>query len=165
LASFRIGGTWEGEYWHQPSATLPSPPPAVRFTLTARAGWFGAFRGTIQDDPALGVPEPAAVKGQVVGSAVAFVKRYPAPFVRHGGRCMAFREYVEAVCGLPLDEDVPGPPIVYEGSFDAAGGSASGVWRHDGDQLFFSSDGQLREFPLRGSGGWRMTRLPPPGHP
>ena len=80
MVGFDVHGVWEGEFsskhgWasppddgpvarsqpkprrsshtvsYDPSELLPEPPPTTRFTLTARAGWFGRFGGVIQDNP------------------------------------------------------------------------------------------------------------------
>src|SRR5262249_25108242 len=76
VARVDIGGTWVGRYGYDEELLDEVPPPVV-FTLVARVGWFGRFRGTIQDDPVAGNPDEAAVRGWVTERTVEFRKQYP----------------------------------------------------------------------------------------
>jgi hypothetical protein len=156
---FAIQGTWEGEYSYNPTPGLVASPVPTRFTLAARSGWFGALTGVMRDDPVGGPPEAATVSGRVVGQLVTFTKRYPTLYVRYADRTVTIREYLEATEGLHLDAHVPGAPILYEGTFDAAGECATGTWRLTPLRVRFRSDGKLREFRVTGtSGRWVMRR-------
>lgn len=104
-------------------------PRPVRFTLTARRGWFGNFRGKIQDDPEHGPALPAAMKGKLLGSGLTFTKRYPTLTVFSNGRSIPFAEYCRSEYGIVFDEKVPGLPIRYEGVYDATNDSLSGTWQ------------------------------------
>jgi hypothetical protein len=159
VAGFDINGTWEGEYSFDPCEALPEPPPSVGFTLTAQGGWFGGFRGVIQDDPARGVPDPASVTGSIAGLALTFTKRYPALFVRHRGRCVRLLDYLESEQGLRPDQDVPGLAFVYEGYYEPVHQSASGRWWYNPQRILFRIGGEFREirFPAV-SGRWVMRR-------
>jgi hypothetical protein len=76
MASWNIGCTWIGDYSYDASDAFPELPPPVGFSLRAKLGWFGRFRGTIHDDERTGVPEPATMVGRVCGSGITFRKLY-----------------------------------------------------------------------------------------
>jgi len=161
MAGFDIGGTWEGEFSYDPCEAVPQKAPA-RFSLTARAGWFGFFKGVIQDDPEREAPQPATVRGRLKGLVLTFKKQYPIFFVRHAGRTIPLREWIESEHRLPVDQDLPGQRLLYEGEYDAAEESVSGTWRHGPQRIRFLSNGRMGwvDFPAA-SGRWKMRRQSP----
>jgi hypothetical protein len=159
VASFEIDGSWDGEYSFDPSEALSEIPPGARFTLTVQAAWFQAFTGVIQDDPEKGVPEPAVVRGNVRGSNITFTKRYPAIFCYLGGRTVSLAEYLESEFGLPLDYEVPGNAIHYEGEYDFAQEGVTGTWYIEPQYIRISCDGQPQGIEIQAIGGhWTMRR-------
>jgi hypothetical protein len=159
MAAFNIEGVWEGEYTYRAGEGIPEPPSTVRFTLNARAGRFGRFSGVIHDDPVRGVPEPAAVTGRVTGRTVTFTKRYPTLFIYRQGRSVSLREYLETEHGRFVGAELPGAPILYEGTFDPATQSASGRWQLGPQRVRFPSGGQVLEVRSAGATGqWIMRR-------
>jgi hypothetical protein len=161
VASFEIDGRWQGEYSYDPSDAIPVLPPPTRFVLTAKRGWFGRFKGVIQDDPEGGVVEPAAVRGKLYGFSIAFTKRYPIAYTRHEGRPMPMAEYLESVKGIALDYDIPGIPIKYEGQYNTLEQSMSGVWFFGPKRLkFYRGDYRFEvSFPAT-KGCWSAQRKP-----
>lgn len=159
MARWDITGTWTGQYSYHPGPMYPSLPPPVVFTLTARAGWFGSFRGSVQDDPASVPAGEAPVSGRVSRWSVRFEKRYPTMWAYHVGRFMTFREYLETEYGMPLDEDVPSSPILYRGKYDPVEEVMSGTWEILPAPIGFYSGGWARELTAgTGSGDWHARR-------
>jgi hypothetical protein len=161
VARFKIDGIWEGEYSYQPKRDGPEAPPPVRFTLTARAGWFGGFRGTIQDDPSRASRDLATVKGRVSGLSLTFTKQYPEMWVYHQGQSIPMRELLQLEKGLTVDGKIRGYPILYEGDYDEAEQLVSGVWWFVPQAATFRSRGKVYQIPTAGgSGRWTMRRQP-----
>lgn len=158
MARLDIGGTWVGQYGYDEDFPDDVPPP-VAFTLTARPGWFGRFRGTVRDDPAAGVPDEAAVRGWVTETTVEFRKQYPVFYMQLRGERVTLREYMEELNGVSIDRDVPPKPIHYRGEYDPVRGAFAGAWRIPGGPVWLSSNGRsLRlEFP-ECTGVWAMRR-------
>jgi hypothetical protein len=162
MAGFDIDGSWEGEYSYFPNDAFPVLPPMVRFTLTAQGGWFGSFNGVIQDDPLVGIPDPAAVRGQLKGLSLTFTKRYPAMYIYLDGRSVKMEEYLASEHGMPVDHEVPGAQVLYEGDFDAATESVVGIWHISSKRVCFWSAGELRALDIPAmSGEWKLHRPSP----
>jgi hypothetical protein len=160
VARFKIDGTWEGEYSYHQKRDGPEVPPPVRFTLTARGGWFGAFEGTIQDDPTQANPEPAGVRGRVSGTTLNFTKQYPEMYIHHEGRSIPLAEFLESEKGLVVDGKVRGVPIHYEGDYDEAEERVTGIWWLAPGTVHIRSRGKLVTINRAGgSGRWMMRRV------
>jgi hypothetical protein len=161
MARWDATGSWAGEFWYSPDPAFADLPQPVGFTLTARQGWFGRFRGAVRDDPIGGsAPEEAAVAGRAAGGRLWFRKRYPACYVWAGGRLATLGEQMEASYGLRLDRDPPAAPIRYRGEFEADGQAAGGQWEVPADRVRCRSGGRVVVFEWPGcAGGWRMRRL------
>lgn len=159
MAGFDIDGCWQGEYVYGPNELVPQLPPSVRFTLTARGGWFGKFQGTIQDDPERGVADTAAVRGQIQGRTLTFTKRYPTVYTFCDGRLVSLADFMQSQHGLPLDCAVPGIPIFYEGEYDPRQESLSGTWYYEPQRVNVWSSGQRYEMETPPtSGRWTAHR-------
>lgn len=68
MVKWDISGEWEGEYAYDPGPAYPILPAATRFTLVARRGWLGRFRGTAEDGAGGPPSGPAAVSGRVTAT-------------------------------------------------------------------------------------------------
>jgi hypothetical protein len=159
VASFDIHGSWQGEYSYDQDEEFPGLPPSSGFVLTAQRGWFGAFHGTIQDDPERGMPDPAVVHGRLKGSTLTFTKRYPVFYVYHNGRTIPLAEYMELEHGLSVDHEVPLAPYYYEGEYDFAREAVSGTWHSRSEEIQFLSNGEPQVMWIpESSGRWTMRR-------
>jgi hypothetical protein len=159
MSAFEIQGVWTGEFSYDPCPELSEQLVGQRFTLTATRGWFGAFRGTIQDDPRCGIPDPADFRGRGSGRSIRFVKRYPRLFVQSKGQAVSLRDYLQEEFGYLLNREVRPMPILYEGKYDEADESFIGTWRFGALHVRFWSSGQrmVLRFPAL-AGRWRMRR-------
>jgi hypothetical protein len=159
MAKWDITGDWVGEFAFNPNSAYPVHPSAVAFSLTARLGWFGRFRGTVHDDPSKGPHEPAKITGRVTGTHVMFFKQYPVYYVHRGDRLMTLREHLQADFGLTLDEDVPADPIRYTGEFDPERQVVSGTWYMFAKRLRLWCAGRpLESETPPAAGTWSMRR-------
>lgn len=115
-AQVRIAGRWRGIYRYHPSELVPKRDP-VSFTLTLKQGWFGRFKGTVEDDSGRGMPGVGSVDGHFSYPRVRFIKQMPTAYIAtpQGGRT-TLREALEKF-GLKLAGDAPHPPILYTGEF------------------------------------------------
>jgi hypothetical protein len=160
MAKWDITGKWVGEYSYHPGKAVPVLPPPVCFALDARLGWFGRLRGTIQDDPVGGPPEPASMVGWVWGTTVSFRKQYPRFYVIHEGELITLDEQLEITHGITLDESPAARPIWYRGRYDPENNIVRGIWRIEEGRLHLKTRGQVLVCALRGtSGEWSMQRL------
>lgn len=159
MATWNVTGQWVGQYEYNACDELPTPPPPVKFTLIVRQGWFGRFRGTIQDDPVCGAPEQAQTWGRVNETGLTFMKRYPVVYVGVESTHVKLRDYLEMELGLELDENIEPMPIHYEGLVDAAGQSVQGTWHISAHGIPFQSREQWMVLDIAPtSGTWKMER-------
>ena len=159
MPRFDIEGVWDGVYSYDPDEGLPELPPETRFTLTARAGWFGSFRGTVQDDPDGGVPDPATVRGWRWGLGLTFTKRYPTVFVNYHGRSVPLADSLELEYGMTVDHEVPGLPIFYRGEYDPVDDAVTGTWHYRPERVWVRSRGRWHEMDIPATTGrWTMRR-------
>jgi hypothetical protein len=159
MASWDITGSWAGEYAYDPTRTASTVPPSVRFTLTARQGWFGRFRGVIQDDQTSGVPDEAAVAGRVTASGLTFLKQYPAAYLRLGGQSVTLREWLEWQQGIRIDSEIAAQAIRYCGEYEPLERVVRGTWRVEAHCIRIRSGRRLLEVRLEAlSGTWSMRR-------
>src|SRR6266481_728522 len=107
-----ITGCWTGEYSYDPNEHFEKLPPPVKFTFTAQPGWFGRFRGTIQDDPIIGVPGEARIVGRVKGQRLKFLKQYSQYYTTNSeGRHLTIKEKLEMEHNLVLERHITPPKI------------------------------------------------------
>jgi hypothetical protein len=159
MTSWDITGSWTGEYSYHPNELHMVLPPSVGFTLTARAGWFSRFRGTVQDDPKKGSPEEATIRGKIVGTRVTFVKQYPICYMTTGDRLVSVREWAEAAHGLDLDRDVPPAPIRYRGEYDPVEQTVLGTWKQEQYCLRIPIGRRVLRMQMASqTGDWSMRR-------
>lgn len=159
MVRWDITGSWVGEYFYHPSPAFPTLPPGSGFTLTTTRGWFGRFRGFVQDDPATGAPVEADVTGWVFGKTVRFRKQYRAFYINLGVRRVTLREHLELDHGMPLDRDVPARPIRYSGTYDPEEDVITGTWRISSGQIRIRSRGRIFHIPVPVlTGSWSMRR-------
>ncbi len=159
MPGWDISGSWAGQFSYDSNDAMPTLPPAVKFTLEARSGWFGSFRGAVQDDLSAGVPEEATIKGRVSGTRVTFRKWYPRLYVVRGGKSVTIRDFHEAHGVDPPTNDPSPPPVRYRGEYDPAEGVVRGTWRIERGVILlrfgWRSSG-MAWGPVTGS--WQMRR-------
>lgn len=160
MATWDIGGVWNGEYEYDPDPARPMQRSPVAFTLVARRGWFGRFTGTIQDDARTGIPCQAVVSGRISGLRIVFAKQYPEwHLLAPDGRHVTLRDRLATTHNLPLDEDIPPPPIQYTGRYDPSLRIVVGAWRIEAAQVGVRSGGRTYTVRTAGlSGSWSMRR-------
>jgi hypothetical protein len=74
------------------------------------------------------MPGRGVIEGRVSGSSVFFLKWMPVYHVRWEGKLMTFSEYLLREFDLPLDEQVPHPPIKYTGEYRPPEDELAGTW-------------------------------------
>jgi hypothetical protein len=158
MAAFDMNGAWAGEYSYDPSPSLSTELPIVRFTLAAEIGWFGHLTGTVRDDPERGIPVPATIDGKVAGTLVTFQKQYPVFYVYDGERSITLTESVEKQ-GIVMDQEILPAPVRYRGEYDPDTMEIHGTWEIGPRRIAFRSHGQLMAANSPGARGtWWMRR-------
>jgi hypothetical protein len=77
-----IEGTWLGEYQYAAVPGVFTGGLPTKFTLNLQETKYGFFRGSVQDDPTTGMPEPGTIFGWRSGERIYFLKRMPSRYVR-----------------------------------------------------------------------------------
>ena len=122
----KVTGIWRGSYGYSQPDTL-AKRERVSFTLTIKQGWFGRFAGTVSEDAPGGMPGTGLVEGFFDFPRVEFTKQMPVGYVLSPeGRQVSVRDYLAAQ-GFQYDQDLPHPPIVYQGAFYDTG-RIQGIW-------------------------------------
>ena len=162
MPRLNIGGRWVGEFSYHAGANPNIPQGGFGFTFEARRGWFGHFRGTVQDDPHGSEPRPevATISGYVSGTSVFFRKVYPVlRFITEDERTMALSDYMAEINGIEIDAEVASPPIRYIGEYDEVEQVIRGTWEFSKQATTFTSRGRRFTLgPSQGSGDWYMRR-------
>lgn len=159
MSWWSISGSWIGEYAYDVLDIAKAPPPPVTFTLQARQGWFGLFRGTVQDDPTKSAPDPATIRGRVSGWMVSFQKCYSQLYMISGDRLVTLAEYVASRFNLQLQGNPAPTRIHYRGEYDEREDAVTGTWRIDRHRFRFRAGGKtVTMTKAGGSGRWTMRR-------
>jgi hypothetical protein len=148
MAEWSVEGSWVGEYRFDSDRV--DAIHATAFTLHLSPGWFGRFRGTVQDDPATGMPDPGLLKGKVRGNSVRFWKLMPVAYHFELGPDQR---------GDPskmLRSSGAHPPILYEGVYDSDKGVMTGTWHMPHGTLVDALGRSRRSLPLTGT--WSASR-------
>lgn len=121
----KVSGVWRGAYGHESKEAIDNK--IVPFTLTLIQGWLGHFTGTVTEDAPAGMPGVGRIDGFLEWPRIEFTKQMPIGYIaRPDGSRMTFREYfIEH--GHACEEELPSPPIFYEGTF-LDGNRVQGLW-------------------------------------
>jgi hypothetical protein len=108
-------GLWRGAYGYDNKGPLATK--VVAFTLILKQGWLGHFRGTVTEDAPMGMPGVGKVDGFFEWPTIEFTKQMPVGYMARpdGGR-VTLREYFKEH-GHACENELPSPPISYEGTF------------------------------------------------
>lgn len=122
----KVTGVWRGCYGYGPRGDRPGLVP-VTFTLRLNQGWTSHFTGTVTEDAPAGMPGTGTVGGYFAFPNFELTKQMPVGYVKteDGGR-KTLREYLVDE-GMDLQEELPGPPILYQGRFLDAN-RVQGTW-------------------------------------
>jgi hypothetical protein len=151
---------WTGEYWHD-VVTADLVLPRIPFKAQFRKSVCGGFRGEIEDDPALGMPYLARVRGRLGDGGLAFRKIYSkAPYTVMGpvGR-ETFDEYITRAFGSHPALSLFHPPIYYFGHYCSDLGTFEGTWTIN-PEIIPLSDGRFLRKP-RSRGRFMIERKMP----
>ncbi len=159
MSKWDITGIWDGEYRYDVNDRRSDMIPNVPFSLTAHRGWFGRFKGVIQDNPRQAAIAEARICGTINSEELTFFKQYPVFYVMSGPNWVTLKQSLEQNHGLSLDHELIPPPIVYQGYYDKNDESVRGTWRVEAQLIQFWSQGQSRKLPCKAySGSWTMRR-------
>lgn len=129
-----MAGDWRGEY--ELGAGYSADRPPVPFSMRLRGGWLWwsrGFRGTVNDDPVLGMPDEGRIRGEIHGTHVEFAKEMPVGYVvMPDGRRITMRAHVIASGGQDPGT-IPHPKLLDSGDFDEASRRITGTWRFEED--------------------------------
>jgi hypothetical protein len=136
--------------------------PLVPFTINIDEEREGKFRGTVQDDPLMGIPETGRVQGNVTGDDLEFVKQMPAVYLIVEERIRSLEECIPEWWGMEIDRVVPAPPIHYRGSFSADGQEIAGQWWMGRTTVPIPSGGKRYALDIETTtGNWSARRSSP----
>jgi len=122
----KVTGVWRGCYGHGPRGERPGLVP-VAFTLRLKQGWTAHFTGSVTEDAAAGMPGTGTVGGFFAFPNFELTKQMPVGHViEEDGSRKTLREYLVDE-GMDLQEELPGPPILYQGRFLDAN-RVQGTW-------------------------------------
>jgi len=111
----KVTGVWRGAYGYDHQKKFSDK--VVLFTLKLKQGWLGHFTGTVTEDAPLGAPGTGTIDGYFGLPAIEFTKQMPVGYiVNPDGSRATLRERFTAD-GHPCENELPGPPISYEGTF------------------------------------------------
>jgi hypothetical protein len=148
----KVTGVWRGVYSYEISKTMPGFEP-VPFTLILKQGWFGYFKGSVNDDPKLGMPETGRIEGHFSFPKIEFTKLMPVcRIAMPDGRRGTLREFL-IERGIRCDHDIPHKPIKYNGEFSDPQ-HAQGIWIIEPGPLSLASGEVVRIPGARGN--WKM---------
>src|SRR5262249_35112667 len=112
--------------------------------------------GTVTDDPARGIPVPAAILGFCFRRKIEFVKRYPESYLFHEGKAVTLSEAIQTLYNDHLVEEQPRREIRYMGSWNSHNGEFEGIWVMTPLKAKLAS-GRWLKSPAS-TGTWRMFR-------
>ena len=122
----KVTGVWRGCYGFGPRGDRPGFGP-VTFTLILKQGWTSHFTGSVTEDAPAGMPGTGTVGGYFAFPNFELTKQMPVGYViDEDGSRKTLREYLVDE-GMDLQEEVPGPPILYIGRFLDAN-RVQGTW-------------------------------------
>ncbi|MDR3623123.1 MAG: hypothetical protein P4L85_27470 [Paludisphaera borealis] len=140
MGVWNVEGEWSGRYYYDLVNDL-YPPEGVPFQMSLTEGWFGRFRGKVQDDAARGgIPEKGRIRGRIRGDRISFLKRMPIYHVA-GGATMA--EHILEHYRVDVRRDLRHPPIRYVGQYDFVEDRATGRWSISPYKSLFWGHGRL----------------------
>jgi hypothetical protein len=110
-----VAGVWRGAYGYNDGKAYAGK--VVPFTLILKKGWVGHFTGTVTEDAPDGTPGTGSIDGYFGHPTMEFTKQMPVGYMaRPDGVRITLREYfIEH--GHACENELPGPPISYEGTF------------------------------------------------
>lgn len=155
-----VAGTWRGMYRYELEDGASTQVREVGFTLELQQGWLGRLRGTIVDDPELGLPVSAAIEGRLRGLRL-FFRKIPQEFYtlgKDGLRPVA--EYVEQAFGEQVRGKPRAPHVHYHGQLEPAQMRVEGVWHIPSYLLPLRSSSKHLVFQET-RGTWWMQRQSP----
>ena len=159
MGRWSIKGRWFGEYTYDPMSEYPEGFLSASFILDIEEEWSGKFRGSVQDDPLQGSPEPGVIKGKVVGESLEFVKQMPVFYLLMPEGLRTLEECVREWWGMDFDYPVHPPHVRYEGEFSPDGEEMAGTWWYANATVLFPSGGQCYSLDFaRVSGRWHARR-------
>ncbi len=158
----RMAGTWRGMYRYElDDEQLESR--TVGFTLTMEQGWFGRLRGTIKDDPELGLPLNATLQGRLKGVQL-FFRKIPADFLTLSkGGLRPVAEYVEETLGEQVRGKPRAPHVHYHGQLDPATWQVEGTWNIPSYLLPLRSSSRYLILQETHGTWWMQRQSPQPG--
>ena len=158
MNKWSITGSWIGQYDYDPRPAIPNLAP-ISFTLQATQGWFGFFRGVVQEESTKGAPEPATVRGQVFGSQLVLRKWYPKFYVTDGTRWITLKTSIERDHRIVVDDEIAALPIMYWGEYNSQSETIIGSWQFEETYVSFKSEGKRLYLPFgKNTGKWFMHR-------
>jgi len=109
----KISGIWRGAYGYDNEQFAKKIVP---FTLKLKQGWFGHFTGSVVEDP-VGMPGTGTIDDYFGWPTIEFTKQMPVSYTTSPeGKLITLREWI-VMQGAECKNDLPGPPISYEGDF------------------------------------------------
>lgn len=117
-----MAGRWSGEYRFGAIPGVFAGGLLSAFTLELTEGRFGLFRGSVQDDPNAGIPNPGTIRGWRGPSAVYFLKQMPFRSVRRVNPANG------EVSPRLQDVNRKHPPILYRGRWYPDHQELRGKW-------------------------------------
>jgi hypothetical protein len=111
----KLTGIWRGAYGYD--NTEASNEKVVSFTFILKHGWLGHFTGNVTEDAPLGTPGVGKVDGFFEWPTIEFIKQMPVGYIaKPDGNRATLREYFMEH-GHACENELPSPPISYEGTF------------------------------------------------
>jgi hypothetical protein len=122
----KVTGVWRGCYGYGPRGNRPGFGP-VTFTLELKQGWTSHFAGSVTEDAPAGMPGVGTVGGYFAFPNFELTKQMPVGYVieEDGSRKTLRESLVDQ--GMDLQQELPGPPILYQGRFLDAN-RVQGTW-------------------------------------
>jgi hypothetical protein len=155
MSKIQMQGTWVGEYEMPKSSE--GPAYSVPFTMDLKDGFFGAFSGTVRDDPGIGMPEPGTIHGKIRGLQVEFTKQMPIAYVALSKGAIKLSVYLMEQ-GITVDERaIKHSPIYYLGRYITDQDTVAGKWRISAHMLRIPGTRMIMRF-LSGCGDFWMKR-------
>jgi hypothetical protein len=149
-----VTGTWRGEYRFDRSERI-LPGTAVAFIMNVNQGWFGWYRGTVNDDADLGMPGTGIIRGRIKYPHIWFKKLMPICYVfTKDKRRVKLSEFLSEQ-GCVNEPDYAHPSIKYSGTFSEPT-TAEGIWEISATSIRLRR-GQLVRMP-RLTGKWYCER-------
>ncbi len=150
----KFTGTWSGSYGYDPAENMPVRD-STPFTLRLKHGWFGRFKGVVNESGPNAMPETGAIRGRLSFPFLEFTKIMPIAYLSlSDGTVVSWPEYLR-LRNLDGDPKLPHPPIIYKGVFlDTS--RAEGVWIIMPGRIPLRDGRALRR--IGASGKWEIKR-------